>query len=115
MKSTIIGGILIAFILISTLGYAEQWPDADEIVAQVQTELDLNPDQFAKVKTIIEENMTKRKELNQGKDLMLSQSQPLDSQLYRKLSDVMTQEQMGQWTKMLSRMMREMYVQNDVK
>ncbi len=107
MKGIIIGCILIACAFLSTAAFAQQWPGADDIVAKIKLELNLTPGQLDQVGLIIKENMTKRQnitpQLTQG--LTQSQSSPLDEELYTKLSEVLTRDQMGQWIKVRNSML----------
>lgn len=109
MRVKMVVFVLVAFFLLSTSVYAQQWPSTEQIIEKVQVELNLTDDQLDKVILIIEENMAKRKEitpqLEQG--LTQAQAQPLDTELYTQLSQVLTREQMRRWSRVLDFMLKE--------
>ena len=99
MSNKKIVGSLAAFFLLTVFSYAQEWPSAANIVTKMQTELNLSQDQLTKVKIIIEQNMTERQQVKPQLAAGLTQAQadPLDSELYTKLSEVLTRSQMHQW------------------
>lgn len=109
MKKRIITSIVVAFSLMIGSVQAQKWPDAEDIVAKVETEMNLDKDQFVKVKQIIEKNIEKRRattQLNMG--LTQAQSQPLEDELYHNLSEVLTTSQMSRWNTIVNRMYKEL-------
>ena len=118
MRVKMVVHILITFFLLTAFAYAQEWPSADRIVSKLQIELNLEKEQLDQVTLIIEENMAKRQQvtpqLTEG--LTQVQSQPLDRELYRKLSGVLTKPQMSQWNGMLRSMLQDMnptYIANN--
>lgn len=99
MREKIIALVLIASFSLLLSASAQEWPSAENIVAKIKTELNLTEEQFDKVKLIIEENMAERKAImpQLEKGLTQAQSQPLDAQLYTKLTEVLTRTQMAKW------------------
>ncbi|MBF0484386.1 MAG: hypothetical protein HQL25_06735 [Candidatus Omnitrophica bacterium] len=108
---------LIVFCFLKVSAYGQEWPTVENIVAKVQTELNLVPEQLVKVKLIIADNMRKRQQIKPQltEGLTQAQSQPLDAELYSKLSEVLTREQMGKWNKILEVMLQEMYANSGSK
>lgn len=106
--------ILVAFFFIWVSVYAQEWPSADDIIVKIQTEMNLNQQQLVKVKLIIKENMAKRQQIRPQLDLGLTQAQaePLDTELYLKLSEVLTKYQMDQWNRIHDRMLQETNANN---
>jgi hypothetical protein len=108
MRDKTIVCILAAIFFLAVPAYAEL-PKAVDIVMKMQEKLNLNQDQLSKVKPIIEENITKRQQvtpqLSQG--LTQAQSQPLDSELYQKLREILTLSQMSRWNTMSGLMQSE--------
>jgi hypothetical protein len=107
MNKNIISFVLVA-LLSATSAYAQAWPKTDVVVAKMRAMMNLNEDQVTKVKRVIEENFAKRRalspQLSQG--LTSSQVQPLDSELYTKLSRILTPSQMSEWTR-ISKIMHQ--------
>lgn len=97
--------------LISSFAYAQVWPDAVDILAKVQKELHLNYDQTKQVKVIIEENIAKRRAIypQLADGLTQAQSDPIEKELYQKLSEVLTPSQMSQWNTIVPGMLKQMY------
>ncbi|MBF0523167.1 MAG: hypothetical protein HQL24_08950 [Candidatus Omnitrophica bacterium] len=110
MRIKTIASILVAFFFLSGSIYAQDWPSADYIVAKMQKELNLDQNQYIKVKLIIEDNMAKRQHITpqipQG--LTQAQSQSLDTELYDNLSEVLTRSQMSQWNRVLELILEAM-------
>jgi len=98
---TLIYGLGIFFFL-TAFAYAQEWPSAENVVEKMRTGLNLDQDQYDQVKVIVENNMDQRKEIEQESAqgvTSMSQSQSLDTELYVKLSEVLTEYQMEQWDK----------------
>ena len=102
MNVNMIVSVLIVLFLATNV-YAQEWPSASSIVEKVRTDLNLSQAQYEEVKVIIEENMAKRQQIAQESTLGLSmaQSQVLGTELYTKLSNVLTESQMMEWNKMI--------------
>jgi hypothetical protein len=111
MNGKIISFILMIVVLLGTYAYAQDWPSTASIVDKVRTGLSLNDEQFGQVKLIIEDNMAKRRKIVQASDhriITLSQSQDMDTELYTKLSEVLTEQQMNKWNKILDLIVQDM-------
>ncbi|MBF0505084.1 MAG: hypothetical protein HQL14_08305 [Candidatus Omnitrophica bacterium] len=111
MRGTKIISILVALFILRAFAYAQEWPSTAKIVEKVRTDLNLNQEQFDKVRLIIEDNMAKRKQIASESTQGLTttaQSRELDSQLYSKLRDVLTDYQMRQWNKILDSINQDM-------
>jgi hypothetical protein len=88
---------------------ARQPPSTADIVAKMQSKLDLTPDQVTAVSPIIEKYSSKREELRQSmedgtadRDSMRSQMKQLKADESQELSQVLSAAQMGQWNSMQS-------------
>lgn len=99
MKRKIMGSVLGAFFFLTVFAYAQEWPSVDEVVTKIQTELNLQGGQLDKVRLIIKENLAKRQNISPQLSAGLTQAQaePLDLELYTRLSEVLTRPQMDQW------------------
>lgn len=110
MKFTTFCSIWIGlFLLGAPLAFAEggQGLSADTIVSKMQTKLNLTPEQATAVKPIVEETMAKRQEIRGAggdKREMFKQMKQLKEEEEKKLSGVLTPEQMKQWTDAKSEM-----------
>jgi hypothetical protein len=107
MREKMVMCLLAVLFLAIPPAQAQKWPSVDSIVDEMQTGLDLNKDQVAKVKIVVAENLAKRQQvtpqLSQG--LTAAQSQPLDAELYAKLSQIFTSTQMSK-CKVMSKVMQ---------
>jgi len=90
-------------------GDDRQPPSADEIVAKMQSKLNLTQDQVTAVTPIIEKYSSKREDLRQqmedgtaDRDSMRSQMKDLKEQEGQELSQVLSADQMSQWKQMMS-------------
>lgn len=108
MKIKMCAFFLAASFFLASWACAQTWPSADQLIVKIQTTMNLTKEQLDKVRLIIEENMTKRKQitpqLNQG--LTQAQSDPLDDELYNKLREVLTRTQMREWGKIRERIVQ---------
>jgi len=91
-------------------GGEHQLPSAADIVAKMQSKLNLTQDQIAAVSPIIEKYTSKREVLRQSmldgtadKDSMRSQMKQLKEDEKQELSQVLSADQLGQWEQMQSR------------
>jgi len=89
----------------------QQPPSAEDIVAKMQSALNLTPDQVSAVTPIIEKYSSKREELRQSmedgtadKDSIHSQMKELRVDEAQELSQVLSADQMSQWKQMMSQM-----------
>jgi septal ring factor EnvC (AmiA/AmiB activator) len=87
----------------------EQPPSTADIVAKMQSKLNLTQDQVAAVTPIIDKYSSKREELRQSmkdgsadKDSIRSQMKQLKEDENQELSQVLSSDQMSQWEQMQS-------------
>ena len=99
MKAKAIICVLVASIFLMVSAYAQQWPTSNDIMGKIQEKMNLNQEQLAQVRLIIDKNMADRQKISPQLDAGLTQAQaePLDTELYLKLSEVLTRSQMDQW------------------
>jgi hypothetical protein len=107
MRHQTIAYVLAALFLLTASAQA-QLPKADDIVIEMQQTLDLDSGQLIKVRQVVTENMSKRinvkPQLSQG--LTHAQAQTLDSELFQKLSQILTTSQMNMWCRMSAKIVR---------
>jgi len=112
MGMKVIYACLAVLFLITLPVFAQnQPPSADEIVAKMQSELNLTQDQVSAITPIIEKYASKREQLHQGledgtieKSDMRSQMKELKQDEADDLSQVLSTDQMGEWKAMLGQM-----------
>lgn len=122
MKMKPIYACLIALFFVTIPVYAQdqsssdehQPPSADDIVAKMQTKLNLTQDQVAAVTPIIEKYSSKRDELRQNmedgtgdRDSMRSQMKQLKADQNQELAQVLSSDQMSQLEQMQSQGMHK--------
>jgi len=98
------------FAQVGPSGDAHQPPSAADIVAKMQSKLNLTQDQLAAVTPIIEKYSSKREEIRQsmkddtkGKDSIRSQMKQLRADENQELSQLLSADQMSQWEQMQSK------------
>jgi len=91
-------------------GGEHQRPSADDMVAKMQSQLNLTQDQAAAIKPIIEKFSSKREELRQSmqneladRDSQRSQMKQLKADEKQELAQVLSTDQLSQWDRMQGR------------
>jgi len=99
MRVKIMGSVLVALFFLTAFAYTQEWPSVEDVVTKIQSALDLSDGQIGKVRVIIKDNLAKRQKISPQLTAGLTQAQaePLDLELYTKLSQVLTRPQMNQW------------------
>ena len=103
-------GILMALLMVTLPLYAQdQPPSADQIIAKMQSNLNLTQDQVTAITPIIEKFSSKREELRQSmedgtadRDSMRGQMKQLKADENQELAQVLSSDQMSQWKSMMS-------------
>jgi hypothetical protein len=118
MRMKGIGGCLMVLLLTSMAAFAQeqgsgddhQPPSVEDIVAQMQSKLNLTQDQVTAITPIIEKYSSKREEIRQSmedgtadRDSMRSQMKVLKKDEAQDLSQVLSSDQMSQWEQMMGR------------
>ncbi len=103
----IYGCMVVLFFNMAPVFAQDQPPSAEDIVAKMQSELNLTQDQVSAITPIIEKFSSKREELHQSmedgtadKSSIRSQMKQLKEDEKQELSQVLSADQLGQWEKM---------------
>ena len=114
--------VLMALLMVTAPLYAQdqssgdehQPPSTEEIVAKMQSKLNLTQDQVTAITPIIEKYSSKREELRQGiedgtadRDSLRSQMKQLGTDERQELSQVLSADQMSQWKSMMGQHMHK--------
>jgi len=104
MRGKIIWSILVVFLSLAIPAYAQQKPNADDVVAKLAAKLNLTSDQVTAIKPIIEDSMAQHQKLMQSmRDeiaTIRSQMDQLKKEDNQKLSQILNKSQMSQWMSM---------------
>jgi len=109
MKVKTMSGVFVALLFVTMPVYAQGQGSKStaDVVAKLQSQLNLTPDQVTSVTPIIEKYISKRKEIQQSlkdgaldKGSMHAQLEQLREDENQELSQILSQDQMSQWSNM---------------
>jgi len=105
----VLGLMILLFLTVPAMAQQEP-PSADQIIARMQSKLNLTQDQVAAVKPIIEKYSSEREELRQtmddgtaDRDTIRTQMKQLREAETKDLSQVLSSQQMGFWKQMMAK------------
>jgi len=96
MRGVILSLVFAGFLAAPVWAEPQEPPSVDKMVERLSTDLDLNAEQAAKVKAIMDEGMAKREDMMKSA-VEPSQMEQMKAEEEDKLSQVLTPEQLAKW------------------